>query len=365
MPEVEIVGLSKAYGQIRALDQVGLTIRDREYVSIIGPSGCGKTTLIKCIAGIIEPTEGEIRIDGKVINDLKPEERGVGYVFQEIALFPNMNVWDNIIYGPRVKGLPADRMRDIGREMLDMIGLQARYNSYPNELSGGASQKTAVARAVSSGSMLLLLDEPLGALDAKVRADLRYKVSKLVKDLGLTAIHVTHDQEEAMSISDRVVVMRAGRIVEEGPPMQLYSEPRNLFTANFVGEANFLQGKVVERGDGGSIVEVSGYRIGTRDASRAVGDEVIVCVRPEFVSIEEKAKGSALRGVIAEQSFQGSIVRFEISVSNDLTIAADYPAGLEPRGLDPGVGVGIIIPPEKTLVYEPPEEGLAKAISLE
>jgi len=363
MPQVEIVGLTKTYGQIRALDHVDLTIRDREYVSIIGPSGCGKTTLIKCIAGIIEPTEGEIRIDGRVVNDLKPEERGVGYVFQEIALFPNMNVWDNITYGPRAKGWPAERIRHIGREMLEMIGLQARYNSYPDELSGGASQKTAVSRAVSSGAILLLLDEPLGALDSKVRTDLRYKVRRLVQDLGLTAIHVTHDQEEAMSISDRVVVMRAGKIVEEGSPMQLYSVPRDVFTANFVGEANFLQGAVVEAGEKGAIVEVSGYRVGTGDSSRGVGEEVVLCVRPEFVSIESGE--SALRGVIAEQIFQGSVVRYVISVSEGLTISADYPEGLEPRGLNPGDGVGIVVPPEKVLVYEPPREGLAKAISLE
>ncbi|TLN09855.1 ATP-binding cassette domain-containing protein, partial [bacterium] len=178
VPKVEIVGLTKAYGPIEALAHVDLTIEDGEYVSIIGPSGCGKTTLIKCIAGIIRPSRGEIRIDGRDVSGLRPEERSVGYVFQEIALFPQMNTWENITYGPRVKGWPEDRAREIGREMLEMIGLQDRSDASPNELSGGAGQKTAVARAVSSGSTLLLLDEPLGALDAKVRTDLRYKVRK-------------------------------------------------------------------------------------------------------------------------------------------------------------------------------------------
>jgi len=365
VPKVEIVGLTKAYGPIDALAQVNLTIEDGEYVSIIGPSGCGKTTLIKCIAGIIKPSRGEIRIDGRDVSDLKPEERGVGYVFQEIALFPQMNTWENITYGPRVKGWPEDRTREIGREMLEMIGLQARSDAYPNELSGGAGQKTAVARAVSSGSTLLLLDEPLGALDAKVRTDLRYKVRKLAQDLGLTAIHVTHDQEEAMSISDRIVVMRAGRVVEEGTPAQLYLKPKNTFTANFVGEANFLQGKVAEIDGLGAVVEVGGRMIGTGDMSWKIGDEVVVCIRPESVSIERATEESALKGEILRESFQGSIVRYLISISGGLAISADYVAGLEPLGLNLGDKVGVNIRRDNVIVYPVSKGGLAREISLE
>jgi len=289
----------------------------------------------------------------------------VGYVFQEIALFPQMDAWENITYGPRVKGWPEDRTREIGREMLEMIGLRARSDAYPNELSGGAGQKTAVARAVSSGSTLLLLDEPLGALDAKVRTDLRYKVRRLAQDLGLTAIHVTHDQEEAMSISDRVVVMRAGRVIEEGTPAQLYLRPKNTFTANFVGEANFLRGKVAEIDGLGAIVEVGGRMIGTRATSWEIGDEVVVCIRPEFVSIEREAEGSTLKGVILRESFQGSIVRYLISVSGDLAISADYAADLEPLGLNIGDRVGVNIRRENAIVYPVSGEGLAREISLE
>jgi len=365
VPKVEIAGLTKAYGPIEALAHVDLTIGDGEYVSIIGPSGCGKTTLIKCIAGIIEPSRGEIRIDGRDVSGLKPEERGVGYVFQEIALFPQMDVWENVTYGPRVRGWPEDRAREIGREMLEMIGLQDRSDAYPNELSGGAGQKTAVARAVSSGSTLLLLDEPLGALDAKVRTDLRYKVRKLAQDLGLTAIHVTHDQEEAMSISDRVVVMRAGRVVEEGTPAQLYLRPRNTFTANFVGEANFLQGAVAEIDGLGAVVEVGGHRIGTRDTSWKIGDEVVACIRPEFVSIERAAEGSAIRGEILRESFQGSIVRYTISISGGMAISADYAADLEPLGLNIGDRVGVNVRRDNVIVYPASKGGLAREIALE
>jgi ABC-type Fe3+/spermidine/putrescine transport system ATPase subunit len=367
MPRVEIAGLRKEYGPIAALDGVDLRIGDQEYVSIIGPSGCGKTTLIKCIAGIMEPTRGEIYIDGKDVGGLRPEERGVGYVFQDIALFPQMNVWDNVTYGPRVKGWDADRTRGIAREMLGMIGLQGRAGSYPNELSGGAGQKTAVARAVSSGSMLLLLDEPFGALDAKVRMDLRYKVKKLAKDLGLTAIHVTHDQEEAMSISDRVVVMRAGRVVEEGPPMQLYSEPKNAFTANFVGEANFLRGSVAGVSVDGALVDVGGYSISTGNAPSGIqeGMDVVVCVRPEFVSIEKGTNGAGLRGRIKEEVFQGSTVRYRVEIVGNTTISADYVEGLEPTGLDVGEGVGVKVRPENVLLYPLSIGDLAKEISLE
>ncbi|MBO3803614.1 MAG: ABC transporter ATP-binding protein [Candidatus Brockarchaeota archaeon] len=364
MPRVEVVGLSKTYGPIKALDDVNLTIEDREYVSILGPSGCGKTTLIKCIAGIIEPTRGEVYIGGRAVRGLMPEDRDVGYVFQEIALFPHMNVWNNVTYGPRVKGWPADRTRSLALEMLDMIGLEDRSNSYPDELSGGAGQKTAVARAVSSGSTLLLLDEPLGALDAKVRADLRYRLRDLVKELNLTAIHVTHDQEEAMSISDRVVVMRAGRIVEEGNPMRLYLRPKNVFTANFLGEANFLQGKVVEVGKEGAVVEVGGCKLRTRDASRKLGEEVVACVRPEFVSIRRPAGKPALRGVIRDVAFKGGVVRYELSISG-ASVFSDCAAGLEPEGLQRGDEVEVEVDCENVLVFQPPPEGLDRAVSLE
>jgi len=365
MPRVEIVGLTKTYGPIKALDGVDLTVEDREYVSILGPSGCGKTTLIKCIAGIVEPTKGEIYIDGKAVHKLKPEDRDVGYVFQEIALFPHMNVWNNVTYGPRVRGWSADRTRSLAIEMLDMMGLEDRSSAYPIELSGGAGQKTAVARAVSSGSTLLILDEPLGALDAKVRSDLRYRLRELVKDLNLTAIHVTHDQEEAMSISDRVVVMRAGRIVEEGTPMQLYLNPKRIFTANFLGEANFLSGRVLEVREGGAFVEVCGCRLWTRDEKHKPGEDVVVCIRPEFVSIRRATGKCALQGIIGDIMFEGGVVRYEVSISDGVSILSDCAAGLEPADLRRGDMVEIDIASENVLIFPCPPEGLAKEVSLE
>ncbi len=245
MPKIRVEGVKKSYGKVVALNGVNLTIRDGEYLSIVGPSGCGKTTLIKSIAGVVQPDGGDIFIDDNKVTQLPIEDRGVGYVFQEIALFPHMNVYDNVSYGLMVKGVtPLEREVPV-EEMLHMMNLEDYVSLYPNELSGGARQKAAISRALTSGSTLLLLDEPLGALDLKVRTVLRYELRKLVKDLGLTAVHVTHDQEEALSISDRIVVMKAGKIVEVGLPIQLYMRPKEIFTAKFLGEANFITGEIV------------------------------------------------------------------------------------------------------------------------
>ncbi len=258
MPTVKVIEVSKKYGPITAVEKANLEIKNKEYTCIIGPSGCGKTTLIKCIEGIIEPSEGEIYIDDVPVSKIPIQDRGVGYVFQEIALFPHMSVYENVSYGPRVKGWRTTQANTLINEMLDMMVLQDRVKDLPNTLSGGARQKTAIARALSSGSSLLLFDEPLGSLDAKVRTVLRHELRKMVKDLELTAIHVTHDQEEAMAIADRIIVMKTGKIVEMGKPIDLYLHPRKLFTANFVGEANFMIGEISSITEKGVKINING-----------------------------------------------------------------------------------------------------------
>jgi len=246
MPKIQLKGVTKRFGKkILAVDNVSLEIQDKEYFSLIGPSGCGKTTLLRMIAGLIQPTKGEIYIDDTLVNDVPPEDRGIGFVFQTYALFPHMNVFDNVTYGPRVKAWEAKRAASLGRETLEMVKLDKRADAYPHELSGGMMQRVAVARALAAGSKILLLDEPLGALDAKIRNELRYEIKRLVEDLGLTAIHVTHDQAEAMAISDRIAVMKKGRILQVGTPYELYMNPQQIFIANFIGESNFLEGRVI------------------------------------------------------------------------------------------------------------------------
>ncbi|MFQ6095188.1 MAG: ABC transporter ATP-binding protein [Candidatus Bathyarchaeia archaeon] len=366
MPEVRLVNVTKRYGKIVANDNVNLTIKNREYVSVIGPSGCGKTTLIKNIAGIIRPDEGEIYIGGKLVNDLPIEERGIGYVFQNIALFPHMTVWDNITYGPKVRGASLEETRPLALEMLEMIKLSARSDAYPSELSGGTQQKTAVARALMSKAELLLLDEPLGALDVKVRAVLRHELRRLVKDLKLTALHVTHDQEEAMSISDRVVVMKRGRIVEAGTPIQLYTRPRNIFTANFVGEANFLKGTITQISDEGSVVEVGdGLQLVTTSRNKSIGDRVVIAFRPEFASIGDSETINRLSGNVVDVIYSGSVIRLKVELINGDLVVIKKTLSYEKPMFAVGDNITINVSPKNILVYDYPEKGLHRELALE
>jgi ABC-type Fe3+/spermidine/putrescine transport system ATPase subunit len=366
MPEVKLVNVTKRYGRIIANDHINLTIRDKEYVSVIGPSGCGKTTLIKCIAGIIKPDEGEIYIGGRLVNKVPIEDRGIGYVFQNIALFPHMTVWDNITYGPRVRGFPPEETETIAREMIEMIKVAARTDAYPDELSGGTQQKTAVARALMTRSKLLLLDEPLGALDLKVRAALRYELRRIVKDLGLTALHVTHDQEEAMSISDRVVVMRKGRIIESGRPIELYMRPKNLFTANFVGEANFLVGEVEKVTDEGSIIDLGdGMKMMSRDKDKKIGERVVVAFRPEFAVLGRPRHMNALPGRMTDIVYSGCLLRLHVELPNGIVITIKRALRFNEPIPRAGGNVTVSVPPENVLVYPYPEAGLHRELSLE
>jgi len=371
LTSVRVEGVTKAYGSIVALRGVDLEVQSGEYVTIVGPSGCGKTTLIKSIAGIVKPDEGEIYVDNRPVNGLQIEERGIGYVFQEIALFPQMTVRDNISYGLMVKGVQPRERRGPVNEMLELMSLADRRASYPDSLSGGARQKTAVARALASGSGLLLLDEPLGALDLKVRGVLRYELRGLVKDLGLTAIHVTHDQEEALSISDMIVVMKAGRVVEVGRPMDLYMLPRSLFTAKFLGEANFVEGVVSQRSAEGYFVEAHGHSFSVKgDGVRAfeVGEACVLMIRPEFVFLDPKKKNESpnvMRGTVKRSVFVGDSIRYEVDAENGITILAKYPLS----DIEPEIGAGdkvfMDMPSEHTLIYKFPHEGLENELSLE
>jgi ABC-type Fe3+/spermidine/putrescine transport system ATPase subunit len=364
MPEIQISNLTKRYGRIVANNQINLTIQDGEYVSVIGPSGCGKTTLIKNIAGIISPDEGDIIVDGQRINDLPIEQRRIGYVFQNIALFPHLSVWGNIIYGPRVRGIAIEEIRPLALEMLELIKLRERVDAYPSELSGGSQQKTAVARALTSRAELLLLDEPLGALDVKVRAALRAELRKLVKDLGLTAFHVTHDQEEAMSISDRVIVMKKGRIVEAGSPINLYTKPQHIFTANFVGEANFLVGVIEQHTELGAVITIRDtMEIQSSDMSHPIGDQVVLAFRPEFIEISDQ-KFNKFQGTIENIIFSGNIERLVIRLANDERITVKT-IGEQSENLTINTQVHLSIDPDAILVYSYPEEGLEKELALE
>src|SRR4030043_2012701 len=283
MPEVRIVNVTKKYGKIYALDNVSLTIHDQEYFTLLGPSGCGKTTLLRLIAGLIEPDSGEIWIGDKRVDDVPPEDRDIGFVFQTFALFPHMTVWDNVLYGPKVKNFDLKEAETIGDEVPELVKRHERLDAYPSELSGGMMQRVAVARALAAGAKTLLLDEPLGQLDAKVRNEIRYDIRKMAKDLNLTAIHVTHDQSEAMSISDRIAVMKKGRIVQVGAPQELYMKPNSLFVAHFIGESNFLEASVAAVN--GSDLEMElrgGAKVQAVGKGGAEGERASLSIRPEI-----------------------------------------------------------------------------------
>jgi putative spermidine/putrescine transport system ATP-binding protein len=368
MPKLDMIGVSKRYGEIAALDDVTLHVRDREYVCILGPSGCGKSTLIKCIAGIEQPDQGQILIDDRPVHDTPIEDRQIGYVFQDIALFPHLSVRDNLVYGPAVRRAPQSRITTVATEMLDLIDMRERSKSYPRELSGGAQQKVAVGRAIATGSHLFLLDEPLGALDALVRSELRYDLKRLATDLGLTIIHVTHDQEEALSIADEIVVMKRGRIVEVGRPSQIYLSPKSLFTENFVGETNLLEGKITETRVSSVTVQLSSHKIELAAAGRRSGQRVAVSVRPEWIILTPRSGQSDGRweGQIKEAAFLGSINRYVVRVEGEPDLIVHVPSVRESEGFHVGESVHLSFGNnEHTLLFDYPIDGLEKEIALE
>ncbi len=361
MPEIRVINVSKRYGDIIALDNVNIVVEDREYVCIIGPSGSGKTTLLKIIAGILEPDEGDVLVDGESVLGVPIEERGIGLVMQDVVLFPHMNVWENIVYSPLVKGLAPRIINDIGREVTDYLTLSIDKKMYPDEISRGGQQKVALARALASDPKLLLLDEPLGSIDAETAKRLRFELRKLVKDLGLTAIHITHNQEEALSIADKVVVMRKGRVEQVGKPLELYLKPRTPFICRFIGgEANFFEGHVKKRVDGHLVVELKGKHIIRVPKTDGVDGRVVVVVRPEDISIIENPVEEGIEGVVEEVSFLGAYYRIQVSTSEGTIIVKK-----SGRERIPSRGDRVTILFRNVYTYRYPEKGLVEAIAYE
>jgi ABC-type Fe3+/spermidine/putrescine transport system ATPase subunit len=358
MPNLRVENVTKRFGNFTALENVSISVNDGEYVSIIGPSGCGKTTLLRIIAGIIRDYDGHVYIDGESFDDKPLEGRGIGYVFQNIALFPNMDVGGNISYSPRAKGVDSTTVRSLTLEMLELMKLTDRYYDYPIRLSGGMQQKTALARALASGAKLLLLDEPLSLLDLKVRSELRYELRRIVKDLGLTAIHVTHDQEEAMAISDRIIVMRKARVVEEGSPMSLYLKPNRIFTAYFLGESNIFEGSIIETNGKNLKIDVGGIVLRAKSTGFGIGDKIVVMIRPELIKVEDQG----VEGVVLKKTMEGLFTKLVISIK-DLKVTVKQPYW-KAYGINVGSKVKLGFPEEHVLVYRYPERGLYSEISL-
>ncbi len=340
-----------------ALDGVNLRVEKGEYFCILGPSGCGKSTLLKIVAGIVRQDEGDVYIRGVNVNEVSVEERRLALVFQDIYLFTNMDVWENIVYSPKVRLQPADKLRSLGRELVDSLSLKLRAHLSPAELSLGLQQKVAVARALASGSDILLLDEPLGRLDEVSAVELRNELRGLVKKLGLTAIHVTHSQEEAMAVADRIAVMRKGRVEQVGTPVELYFSPASPFVARFIGgETNFLEG-LASRQNG--FLEVKAGPFSFKVSGEKPVGRVVVAVRPEHIRVGGRR---GVEGRIVERRFLGKYVRLVVEVDG---VSLVVKAGGRVKRLNTGDKVLVDISGMDVRVFRYPEEGLEEAIRYE
>ncbi|MEO8612853.1 MAG: ABC transporter ATP-binding protein [Chloroflexota bacterium] len=310
MAFLEITNIHKAFGSSIAVHDFSLPIERGEFVSFLGPSGCGKTTVLRMIAGFEQPSEGSIVVSGKDITRLNANKRNIGMVFQQYALFPNMNVEDNIRFGLMVSGTDKPAQRQRVNEMLSLIHMEEFRARYPSQLSGGQQQRVALARALAIQPDVLLLDEPLSALDAKIRVSLRQEIRSIQRRLGITTIFVTHDQEEALSISDRIVVMNKGFIEQVGTPLEIYNTPQTQFVASFVGTLNVLTADVVNAQD--KRIRVDGQEIQVEDlAIDAPNQPIAIAIRPESVSMNGSTAhaGNNLRGTVEDIYFLGSVVR--------------------------------------------------------
>ncbi len=304
---IQLKNLSKTFDGEKVLDNINLDITDKEFVTLLGPSGCGKTTTLRMIGGFATPDEGDVLFDGKRINDLPPYKRHVNTVFQKYALFPHLNVYENIAFSLRLKKLPEEEISKRVKEMLELVALKGFERKNVNLLSGGQQQRVAIARALISKPRVLLLDEPLGALDLKLRKDMQNELKKMQKQTGITFIYVTHDQEEALSMSDVVVVMADGKIQQIGSPIDIYNEPENAFVADFIGESNILDGIMNED----FKVTFSGHTFDCVDSGFEKNQEVDVVVRPEDVDVVKVEEGM-LKGVVTSVTFKG--VHYEIII---------------------------------------------------
>ncbi len=351
MTFLELTGVQKLFGDVAAVEDFNLSAQRGEFVSFLGPSGCGKTTTLRMIAGFEQPTAGTIVVDGTDITHRPPNRRNVGMVFQSYALFPNMTVGDNIGFGLKVRKTPGDRIRKKVEELLEIINLPDKGNRYPYQLSGGQQQRVALARALAIEPQVLLLDEPLSALDAKIRVVLRKEIRSIQRQLGITTVYVTHDQEEALSLSDRVVVMSEGRIEQIGSPAAIYHFPATPFVASFVGTLNLLGASVIDAADARLSVEGQEVRAARPITEVRNGDTVTLALRPESIELGENGGTNRLRGHVEDVSFLGSIVRTRVRLGDgSTTVSLDTfnDPNLTPPGIEEIVTVSF--PPEASLV---------------
>jgi putative spermidine/putrescine transport system ATP-binding protein len=339
---VSLRDLTRAFGAARALNEMSLEIAPGELVALLGPSGCGKTTALRIVAGFEYADAGQVLIDGKDISGVPAAKRDMGMVFQSYSLFPNMSALDNVAFGLRMRKVGGGARRKRAAELLDMVGLSAQAGQWPHQLSGGQQQRVALARALAIEPRVLLLDEPLSALDAKVRLQLREQIRTLQQRLGTTTLFVTHDQEEALSMADRVGVMRAGRLEQVAEPAELYSRPATAFVAEFVGTMNRLP---AELGGGGTVVTVLGTTVPTQEGGPSSGP-VDALVRPENLTVAAAEGGD---GIVTGRTFLGAVTRVAVRLSGDTEVAVDVSSAAA-AAMAPGTAVQVSLPAAPVLV---------------
>ncbi|MBS6025464.1 MAG: ABC transporter ATP-binding protein [Paeniclostridium sordellii] len=307
---IELRNLSKRYDDNQVLDNLSLDIKKNEFLTLLGPSGCGKTTTLKIIAGFEYADEGKVLFEEKDITDIPPYERQINTVFQKYALFPHMNIYENIAFGLKIKKMPKDEIDKKVKEILKLVALEGFENRQVESLSGGQQQRVAIARALVNEPKVLLLDEPLGALDLKLRKEMQMELKKIQKKLGITFIFVTHDQEEALTMSDKIIVMNKGKIQQMGTPQDIYNEPENSFVARFIGESNIFDGVMLED----YLVEFCSTKFKCVDKDFEKNENIEVVIRPEDIKMVEPQKGM-LKGKVTSVLFKG--VHYEIEVNEN------------------------------------------------
>ena len=351
---IDIVNISKSFGDNLVLDDLNLYIRENEFLTLLGPSGCGKTTLLRILGGFESPDTGKVIFDGKNITELAPNKRQLNTVFQKYALFTNMTIAQNIAFGLKIKGKSQSYINDKIRYALKLVNLEGFEDRTPDSLSGGQQQRIAIARAIVNEPKVLLLDEPLGALDLKLRQDMQYELIRLKNELGITFVYVTHDQEEALTMSDTIVVMNQGYIQQIGTPEDIYNEPQNAFVADFIGESNILPATMVED----RLVKILGVNFPCVDEGFGRNKPVDAVIRPEDIDLVKPEEG-IMDGVVTHLIFKGVHYEMEVLANNYewLVHSTDmFPVGTE---------VGIKVDPFDIQIMKKPESEDAEAVTIE
>jgi len=314
---VSLRNVEKWYGNNHVVKDMNLEIEEGEFLTLLGPSGCGKTTTLRMIAGFEDATEGSIEVQGVRVEEKEPFQRDVNTVFQNYSLFPHMTVYDNVAYGPTIRKMPKDEIRRRVTEMLELVQMANYEKRKPEALSGGQKQRIAIARALINNPRVLLLDEPLGALDLKLRKQMQIELKRLQKKLGITFVYVTHDQEEAMTMSDRIAVMRDGVILQMGAPMEIYERPATRFVADFIGESNVLEGRVTGVKEGVLSVETPAGGVQCWGQGFGVGDALCVAIRPEYLRISrEPVDGFSLPATVKDFIYMGALIKTSLDLKN-------------------------------------------------